>query len=409
MDNRSTRDPAQEGAPLAQDAPALRMSSTRSGSALPEFAEVVDQAPDAILLVDARGQIVYGNRAVKRLFGVEPGGLVGRSVETLMPGRYARGHATHRQAYERVPRVRAMGDVAGALMGRRADGSEFPVDVHLAPVARGSERWTLAVVRDATERHRILAEVQATRRAAEEVARVKGEFLGVAAHDLSQPVQTLELVCAALERGAPRGEFAELGALARISLTRMRELLKMLMEISRLESGHLEVDLQPVPIGEIFEYIERQFGPVARAKALALTAEPCDHIIEADPPLLRGMLSNLVSNAIRYTPRGEVRLRCEPRADGALRLAVGDTGIGIASEDLPRIFDDFERLSEAERLSREGFGLGLGIVRRLSGLLRFPVSVQSIVGQGSTFTVEIPPAKVLGTASRPASPPAARG
>ena len=363
---------------------------------LPAFADVVDSAPDTVLLIDAGGSISYANRHVLHQFGVEPAALLGQTIETLIPERYRVRHAAYWQAYDRAPRLRSVGEGHMTLMGRHADGREFPVDVHLAPIERSGQRWTLAVVRDATEQHRILDEVRAARRAAEEVARVKGEFLSFAAHDLSQPVQTLELMINAIEaRTRHSEEMAELSALATISLARMRELLKMLLEISRIESGTLQIHQQPVPVAEIYEYLERQFGPIARAKALAFVTEPCAHIVETDPALLRGMLSNLVANAIRYTPRGEVRLHSTTGAEGKLCLAVCDTGIGIPSEHLKTIFEDFRRLDASKNTAGDGFGLGLGIVRRLSNLLGFPVTVQSTVGRGSTFGIEIPPANVF--------------
>ena len=362
---------------------------------LPAFAEVTDQAPDAIVLVDSSGTIVYVNQRVAHLFGTAPAELIGRPVEALIPERHRGPHAAHRSAYFRDPKVRPMGNVRLALAGRRCDGSEFPVDIHLAPINADGHQWTLAVIRDASERHRFQNELRQARQAAEEVARAKGEFLSMAAHDLSQPVQSLELVIGALERGRLQAsEIAELTAVAATSLERMRELLRMLIEISRLESGKMQVNVEPVSIAAICDDLERQFGPVARAKALHLVNEPCSHVVETDPTLLRGMLSNLVSNAIRYTPKGEVCIRCVEPADGGLQLTVSDTGIGIPNDQLQIIFNDFQRLDAAPHACRDGFGLGLGIVRRVSNLLGFPVTVQSFVGGGSTFAVEIPPAKV---------------
>ena len=362
---------------------------------LPGFAEVIEQAPDAIVLVDTTGSIVYANERIAHLFGVAPADLVGQQVEALIPERHRALHSAHRRTYVRDPKVRPMGDARLALAGRRADGSEFPVDIHLAPIMSDGHRWTLAVIRDATERHRFLDELRQAKQAAERVARAKGEFLAFAAHDLSQPQQTLDLVISAIERDAPQSsDIAKLSGVASASLARMRELLKLLLEISRLESGTVQVVNEPVRIADIFEDIVRQFGHVARAKSLRLVSEPCPHIVETDPKLLRGMLSNLVANAIRYTPHGEVHLQCVTAADGGLRLAVRDTGIGIPGDQLQTIFEDFNRLDEARRTHGDGFGLGLGIVRRLSTVLGFPVTVESMVGCGSTFCVEIPPPKV---------------
>lgn len=363
---------------------------------LPTFAEVIEQAPDAIILVDQSGTIVYANQRVAHLFGTTPADLRGQSIEVLIPQRVHTQHVAYRGAYMRAPKIRPMGDSRLALSARRADGSEFPVDIHLAPIDSDGHRWTLAVIRDATERHRFFDELRNARRMAEEVARLKGEFLAMAAHDLSQPEQTLELVVSMIERRvAPGSEIAEFTAQATAALARMRELLRMLSEISSVESGTLKVIAEPVSVAEIFGDLARQFGPVAQAKALRFASEPCPHIVETDPALLRGMLSNLISNAIRYTPEGEVAVRCVVPADGTLRLAVSDTGIGIPGDQLQKIFEDFHRLEDARQVHQDGFGLGLGIVRRLSKLLELPVTVHSAVGLGSTFNVEIPAAKVF--------------
>lgn len=366
-----------------------------SARLLPAFVEVVEQAPDAIVLVDSDGLVVYANPRVRDLFGIERDALVGRPVETLIPVRLREQHSTDRQHYARSPRVRAMGDARVPLAALRADGTEFPVDIHLSPIVSDGHCWTLAAIRDATDRHRLMDELREAQHAAEHVARVKGEFLAMAAHDLSQPEQTLDLVVSTIERSvAPGSEIAQLAALASASLARMRELLRMLGEISRLESESVRVVAEPIGVPEIYEYLERQFRPVAQAKTLEFVSEPCPHIVETDPTLLRGMLSNLVSNAIRYTTHGSVVLRCLKSPDGTLRLAVSDTGIGIASDQVQTIFDDFLRLEAGHQLHRQGFGLGLGIVRRLSDLLGFPVEVESSVGHGSTFRVVIPAAKV---------------
>lgn len=246
-------------------------------------------------------------------------------------------------------------------------------------------------------------ESQRQRWDAEELLRTKNEFLCLAAHDLCQPVQSLELVISAIGQTLARPstceerlhELSRLSAQADAALARMRELSRMLLEIARLESGTVRAHPEPTPVAEIFEHLERQFAPVARAKTLAFHLEPSAHLIYTDPALLRGVLANLIANALRYTPRGEVRLQSVVVADGSLQLTVRDTGIGIAPSELGRIFEDFCRLDAAQRLTREGFGLGLGLVRRLSALLGLPVHVESTLGHGSAFTIEVPTAQVF--------------
>ena len=162
--------------------------------------------------------------------------------------------------------------------------------------------------------------------------------------------------------------------------------------------GHIVTDVhdeQPVRVQDICGDLERRFGPAVRAKTLKLRVDTCPRIVVTDPTLLRGMLSNLVSNAIRYTSHGEVHIECSIGTDNGVSLAVHDTGIGISPEHVHTIFEDFYRTSEAKDATAEGFGLGLGIVRRLSRLLGLVVTVQSEVGKGSTFTVHIPPKNVF--------------
>ena len=362
---------------------------------LPDFAEVMEQAPDAMVLVDMKGTIVYANQRVTQLFGFAAADLLGQPVEVLVPERGRAAHSQHRRMYLRVPKVRPMSDARLALTGQRADGSEFPVDIHLAPIARADHGWTLAIIRDATARHRIQDELRQARQAAEQIARIKGEFLAIAAHDLCQPQQTLELVLGTMARIASSAfDMTELTAQTSAPLVRVRELLRMLLEISRLESGSLRVIAEPVSVDDICSDLARQFEPSARGKGLRFAVEPCPNIVETDPRLLRSMLSHLVANAIRYTPKGEVNVRCTAPDDGGVRLAVQDTGIGIAGDRLDVIFEDFNRLDEARRIHAEGSGLGLGIVRRLSEVLGLSVTVQSTLGSGSKFQIEIPAAKV---------------
>ena len=362
---------------------------------LPPFSDLIEQAPDGVVVVNTDGMIVFANAQMTDLFGFAPGDLIGRPIETLLPARFHRQHTGHRGHYSTSPRVRPMGDARSIFLGARIDGTEFPVEIQLAPIQRDSQRWTIAFVRDATERQLIRDKLERSRQAAEDAARLKGEFLSLAAHDLSQPVQTVEFVISSIRKqpGLP-DDAATLADIASSSLTRMRELLKMLLDISRIESGTIQVMELPIQVGDILDDLERQFGANARAKNLAFHTRPCAKVLATDPALLRAILSNLTANAIRYTPRGKVSIDCMPSADGGLRLAVQDTGIGIPPDKTQVIFDDFYRSADAESANHDGFGLGLGIVRRLSKILGFPVTVESVVGRGSTFAVHIPKEKV---------------
>lgn len=363
---------------------------------LPELHTVVDQAPCGVMLLDASGDIAFANRRVAELFGLPRANTFGLPLRALICDSAAIEPLLTRMTDPRAAHLRHVGEARMVLTGRRADGSEFPLEVHLSSVRDAARCWALAVLRDATEQCRILEELREARREAEAVARTKGEFLSFAAHDLTQPVQALELAIDSIAQHSPESaKLTELTMTARLSVERMRELLKALLEISRLESGAVRVVEEPVQIAEMFAYLERQFGAAARAKGLDFEAQLSGEVIRTDATLLRGMLGNLVSNAIRYTPSGQVRLQTHPDGNGSLDLEICDTGVGIPSRELEGIFDDFHRLDDARRIAQEGFGLGLGIVRRLSQVLGMPVTVRSTVGRGSTFCIRIPASKVL--------------
>ena len=235
----------------------------------------------------------------------------------------------------------------------------------------------------------------------EQVDRTRSEFVSMAAHELSQPLQTLELAWSAMQRHAPAdAEFGEFTQLATTSLSRMRELVRKLLDISRVDSGSVRVEEECTSVRQICEDLERRFAAVANKKGLAFRCRPCPAIIETDPVLLNGILSNLVTNAIRYTRQGEVLIECRFTPDGGVDLAVRDTGIGIPARELKDVFRDFYRSEEALEVAPEGVGLGLGVVQRLSKLLALPVTVHSKAGSGSTFIVHVPARKVASADQR---------
>lgn len=364
--------------------------SLAAEESLPELGAVIDQAPCAMVLLEAGGEIAFASRRIQDLFGLAPSEAIGRRLHVLMRDGDRLRPVINRFTDSRASRFRSGEEARLTLTGRRRDGTEFPIDMHLSSVRRGARCWALVVLQDVTERCRMLSELQDAKQQAEMMARVKGEFLSYAAHDLTQPVQALELAIDSIQQKIPAlSEITELTE-ATGSVARMRELLKMLLEISKIESGTLRVEEEPVAVAEMFACLERQFAAAARGKGLEFICGPSVGVIETDPVLLRSLLGNLLGNAIRYTPAGEVRLCARSRPDGGLSLEVSDTGIGIPSAELMRIFEDFHRLEEARSVTREGFGLGLGIVRRLSRLLGFALSVQSTIGRGSTFSIGIP-------------------
>ena len=174
------------------------------------------------------------------------------------------------------------------------------------------------------------------------------------------------------------------------SVQALEALFNELLDISKIDSGAIKPELSDFALEEVFARLHSEFAAEAAAKELRLAVGGGQHVVASDPVLLERIIRNLVSNAIRYTPAGEVAVTAAP-ADGAVRIEVRDTGIGIREEDQPRIFDEFFQLANPGRTSSKGLGLGLAIVQRLCGLLGYAIRLTSEYGKGSVFGFDVPP------------------
>ena len=216
----------------------------------------------------------------------------------------------------------------------------------------------------------------------------RNSFLQVVGHDLRQPLQAIGLFAAGLERRTTDANARQLLEGLTSAAASMNRMLSGLMEISRLDAGVMKVELAVVPLDSVLGPIRGEFAAIAQAKGIALLIPPSPLVVYTDPIMLESILRNLVSNAIRYTQSGGVELLCEASHDQII-VSVSDTGLGIPETDLETVFQDFFRVAGTDR-PREGLGLGLGIVRRMAGLLEVPISVASTVGKGTRFNLTLP-------------------
>ena len=352
------------------------------------LASVLESAPDAVVIVDAVGTILFASRRITALCGYQPEEIVGQGIECLLPGRFRDAHLGHRRNYERNARPRPMG-LDLDLYALHKDGSELPVEISLSPIRDGERLLVAAALRDVTDRKRIQTELMQAREAAERANRAKSRFLATASHDLRQPLQTLSLLNGTLRRVVRDPIAGEAVAQQGQAIDAMSRLTNALLDISKLESGAIRPDPTDFAVATLFEEMRNEFASIAASKGLELYFETAAPSAHADPALVGQILRNLISNAIKYTQHGWVRLRSVPCPAG-VRLEVADSGIGIPSDHLPYIYDEFYQVGVASNASREGYGLGLSIVHRLVRLLGLKLEVQSQVGRGSTFILEMP-------------------
>jgi signal transduction histidine kinase len=234
-----------------------------------------------------------------------------------------------------------------------------------------------------------LNDALATAKAEAEAANLsKTRFIAAASHDILQPLNAARLFTSTLVERMKRSKDGELVRNVDSSLEAVEEILSALLDISRLDAGAMKAEAQPFHIDDILQALAVEFGPAARKKGLKFTVVPCGLTLHSDRKLLRRVLQNFVSNAIKYTKEGRVLMGCRRHGD-VLRIEVHDTGPGIPAAKLDIIFQEFQRL-QTDGDGTSGLGLGLSIVERMAKVLETPVHVQSTPGKGSIFAVDVP-------------------
>jgi signal transduction histidine kinase len=233
------------------------------------------------------------------------------------------------------------------------------------------------------------ADLRLARDEADRANQMKTRFLAAASHDLGQPFQAMRLFIDLLDkrlRGSPYYEYLQALDQAHLSGQRM---LSSLLDLSRLESGTVQLRVENFPVSDLLDRLEAEFRPLAESRGLRLRIRGCDCDVVSDPVLLHQVAANLLGNALRYTISGGILLACRRRG-AMMRLEVWDTGVGIAADQLEEIFEEFHRIDTVEESGFHGVGLGLSIVRRTADLLNHKVSVCSRLGQGSMFSITVP-------------------
>jgi len=224
-------------------------------------------------------------------------------------------------------------------------------------------------------------------KAAQNADRAKSGFLTAASHDLRQPLQTLNLLQAALKPRLLDGESRSLLAGIERSVDVMNGMLISLLDIHRIEAGTLRPSIAEFAVNDVFDSVARDFLKPTTEKGLEWRLVRSEIWIKSDRRVLEEMIRNLLSNAVRYTDHGRILVGCRRTGD-KVRIEVWDSGVGIMGEQIPRIFEEHYQVSENAQLG--GFGLGLAIVQRLAKLLDHRIDVQSTPGKGSGFSIEVP-------------------
>jgi PAS domain S-box-containing protein len=345
------------------------------------FRSAVEASPNGMLMVNAAGEVVLLNRQTERILGYSAGELVGRRVETLLPGHLREGHEALRQAYLVDPQRRQMG--AGRdLRARHKDGHEVQVEIGLSPVERESGIHVLASIIDITERKRVEEDL---RRSNEELER----FAYVASHDLQEPLRMVGSYVQLLAkryRGRLDADADEFIGYALDGALRMRRLIEELLAYSRV--GTRGAALRPTDSGEVVAAALRSLKLAVEEAGASVKVGRLPTVL-ADPGQLEQVFLNLLSNALKFrgseAPTVEVTAE---RQDRTWTFRVRDDGIGIEPEYFERIFVIFQRLHG--RNDFPGTGMGLAIVKKVVDRHGGRIWVESAPAEGSTFSFTLP-------------------
>jgi len=373
----------------------------------------LDSLSQAVSVVDAEQRLVAWNHSYEKLFQLPEDMLAeGESIERILRYNAQRGwlgdgdpeesiqrrlkHLRSHTAYRherRMPDGTVL-DVRGDPMPGGGFVTTFTDITDFIHVRQELQQANLTLEQRVSHRTQALeeanAQLQVAQAAAETATRSKTRFLAAAGHDLMQPLNAARLFVASARQSAADGMAPGGESLlnAERALQSMESLLSDLLDISRLDAGVWEARPQPVRLADILETLSRECSVLAGNKGIALRIRQSSVIVESDPILLRRILQNFLSNALRYTQRGRVLLGVRRRGE-QVRIEVWDTGPGIKPADQQQIFEEFSRLAPEQTESDKGFGLGLAICARMARLLGHRIRVRSVPGRGSCFALEL--------------------
>lgn len=361
-----------------------------------------DISPDALVIVNQAGTIVMVNRQTETLLGYAHEECVGQQLEILLPQRFREAHIGHRKHYFSAPITRQMG--AGLqLSGRRKNGTEFPVDISLRALLLDGVPHAVGAIRDVTEQkmleeqlQRKNVELEEQSRRVQEANRLKDEFLANMSHELRTPLNAIIGFTEMMYDGEVEEGSHEQHEYLGDVLSSSRHLLKLIndvLDLAKVQAGKMTFSPEKVILEQLIGEVRDILRLLISDKHIRFETEIDTTLNWAviDPSKLKQVLYNYLSNAFKFTPdEGKVTIRVKPEGEDTFLIEVEDTGIGIAPEDIGRLFVEFQQLDAGMARKHRGTGLGLALTRSIVEAQGGRVGVRSVFGQGSTFFAVLP-------------------
>ena len=402
----------------------------RSEVALRQLSLAVEQSPEAIVITDLAGDIEYVNAAFTRISGYSAEEVRGRNSRLLQSGR------TPPESYTALWQALTSGQSwKGEFHNRRRDGSIYVEFAIVTPLRQADGRIShyVAVKEDITEKKRVAgeldrhrshleelvaertAELEVARQRAQSASEAKSAFLANMSHEIRTPLNAIVGLTHLLLRADPSPEQTRRLLKMETAAAHLLSIISDVLDLSKIEAGRMALEQTDFALESVLDHVRSLIAPQAAEKGLTVTivTEGVPRCLLGDPTRLRQALLNYAGNAVKFTDHGSIALRAQVReedADGLLiRFEVEDTGIGIAPEVLPTLFQAFEQGDVSTTRRYGGTGLGLSITRRLAEMMGGEVGVRSQPGCGSTFWFTARLHRGQGVASATAGVHAGRG
>jgi PAS domain S-box-containing protein len=342
------------------------------------LAEIVGIAADAIICIDDAQRITFFNHGAETIFGYTRDEIVGQRIEVLIPDRFRPGHEKHVGEFGTSGvTARRMGE-RREIAALRKGGEEFPAEAAIAQLHHGNLTVYAVVLRDVTQRKRFEDEIQRG-------LQLRDDMVGIVSHDLRNPVAAVKMLAGAILRDAPADASQELRdqlALIRVASEQMEVLISDLLDVTRLEAGQLTVHPEPVGANDLVRDALETLLPLAEQKSIRIVTalDPAAGDVFADEARIHQVLSNLVGNSLKFTAGGGTITVTTRLAGTDVEFSVADDGAGIATEQVPHIF---ERYWQSRRTQRHGAGLGLPIAKGIIAAHHGAIRAESEMGVGT--------------------------
>jgi PAS domain S-box-containing protein len=353
------------------------------------YSGVLAISADAVIAVDDEQRIIFFNEGAERIFGWSAAEVGGKYLEVLLPERFRASHRGHVHGFGAAHgRARLMGE-RQEISGQRKSGEEFPAEASIQRIEIDGKSIYAAVLRDVSARYQV-------EEALHQAIRARDEMMGIVSHDLRNPASAVKMLAGSIlseaDARALPPDVAERIEVMQQAAVQIDGLIQDLLDVTRLEAGRLSVspqDVAPVPLVEAALYALRALVESGGVELVATYDEPLP-TVHADPERVTQLLSNLVGNALKFTPAGgRVEVRTQRYGEGVL-VSVTDTGEGIPADQLPHVFERFYQVSSSRSVARHGAGLGLPIARGIVEAHGGTIWIESAPGRGTTVRFTLP-------------------